>query len=582
MLKKVLFPLLFLVLAYFVFSFESAKEIIAGIAIFLVGMFFLEEGFRLFSGGFLEKILEKFTNTLGKGILNGFLITSVVQSSSITSVILISFLGAGLIGLESAISVLLGSSLGSSTTAWIISLFGLKIKISHYAMPIIIFGIVFRFSKNQRYKGFGNILLGLGFVFLGISYMVNGFFDLKESVDLSVYSSNSFWMMVLFGLIGAFMTFVVQSSSASIAIILTALASSQVLYFNAIALVIGGKIGSTATTVIGSMSSNSNGKRLALFQFILNLIATIFGIILFYPIVSLIDLIADYFVIESDVIKLTLFVTIFNLMAVIIVIPVLKKIIPILNKMFVPKVKSWSKLEFVDSEILESSKSIIVGLKKENMVLYNKLLKAIKHQLLINDEHIYWTKKYENKKVPQNVKIDKIYKEKIKALHDEIIDFMSFAQKDMNSNDLKELGSLKTTTNHIYSSLKDIRNLNKNIEDYNTGNKNLFEQYKLIKEIMSITIKELEIIYQNTNMDDIDKIFKVKNLQQKLIFLDNVSNSGVDKLYEDKKIDAKMATKIIKDISFAVLICQQLIDITISLVIEDKLLIEVEEDDENW
>lgn len=581
MLKKVLFPLLFLVLAYFVFSFESAKEIIAGIAIFLVGMFFLEEGFRLFSGGFLEKILEKFTNTLGKGILNGFLITSVVQSSSITSVILISFLGAGLIGLESAISVLLGSSLGSSTTAWIISLFGLKIKISHYAMPIIIFGIVFRFSKNQRYKGFGNILLGLGFVFLGISYMVNGFFDLKESVDLSVYSSNSFWMMVLFGLIGAFMTFVVQSSSASIAIILTALASSQVLYFNAIALVIGGKIGSTATTVIGSMSSNSNGKRLALFQFILNLIATIFGIILFYPIVSLIDLIADYFVIESDVIKLTLFVTIFNLMAVIIVIPVLKKIIPILNKMFVPKVKSWSKLEFVDSEILESSKSIIVGLKKENMVLYNKLLKAIKHQLLINDEHIYWTKKYENKKVPQNVKIDKIYKEKIKALHDEIIDFMSFAQKDMNSNDLKELGSLKTTTNHIYSSLKDIRNLNKNIEDYNTGNKNLFEQYKLIKEIMSITIKELEIIYQNTNMDDIDKIFKVKNLQQKLIFLDNVSNSGVDKLYEDKKIDAKMATKIIKDISFAVLICQQLIDITISLVIEDKLLIEVEEDDEN-
>lgn len=581
MLKKVLFPLLFLVLAYFVFSFESAKEIIAGIAIFLVGMFFLEEGFRLFSGGFLEKVLEKFTNTLPKGILNGFLITSVVQSSSITSVILISFLGAGLIALESAISVLLGSSLGSTTTAWIISLFGLKIKISHYAMPIIIFGIVFRFSKNQRYKGFGNILLGLGFVFLGISYMVNGFFDLKESVDLSVYSSNSFGMMILFGLIGAFMTFVVQSSSASIAIILTALASSQVLYFNAIALVIGGKIGSTATTVIGSMSSNSNGKRLALFQFILNLIATIFGIILFYPIVNLIDIIADYFVIESDVIKLTLFVTIFNLMAVIIVIPLLKRIILLLNKMFVPKVKSWSRLEFVDSESLESSRSIIVGLKKENMVLYNKLLKAIKHQLLINDEHIYWTKKHENKKVPQNEKIDKIYKDKIKALHDQIIDFMSFAQIEMNSDDLKEFNASKTTTNQMYSSLRDIKNLNKNITDYNMDNKNLYEQYKFIKEIMSITIKELEVIYQNTNMDDIDKIFKVQNLQQKLIFLDNLSNTSVDKLYEDKEIDAKMATKIIKDISFAILICQQLIDITISLAIEDKVLIQVEEDDEN-
>ncbi|MFX4283096.1 Na/Pi symporter [Aliarcobacter butzleri] len=160
MIKKILFPLLFLILAYFVLSYESAKEIIAGISIFLVGMFFMEDGFKLFSGGFLEKVLEKFTNSMPKAILNGFLITSIVQSSSLTSVILISFLGASLIGLEAAIGVLLGSSLGSSTTAWLISLFGLKIKISHYAMPIIVFGIFFRFSKNQKQKGFGNIIYG--------------------------------------------------------------------------------------------------------------------------------------------------------------------------------------------------------------------------------------------------------------------------------------------------------------------------------------------------------------------------------------------------------------------------------------
>ena len=106
-IKKIMFPFLFLVLAYFVLSYESAKEIIAGIAIFLVGMFFMEDGFKLFSGGFLEKILEKFTNSISKGILNGFLISSIVQSSSLTSVILISFLTASLITLESAIYVLL-------------------------------------------------------------------------------------------------------------------------------------------------------------------------------------------------------------------------------------------------------------------------------------------------------------------------------------------------------------------------------------------------------------------------------------------------------------------------------------------
>ncbi|WP_418180199.1 Na/Pi cotransporter family protein [Aliarcobacter lanthieri] len=582
MIKKVLFPLLFLILAYFVLSYESAKEIIAGIAIFLVGMYFMEDGFKLFSGGFLEKILERFTNTLPKGILNGFLITSVVQSSSLTSVILISFLGASLIALESAIYVLLGSSLGSSTTAWIIALFGLKIKISHYAMPIIAFGIFFRFSKNQKQKGFGNILLGLGFIFLGISYMVVGFEELKESIDLSVYSLDGFLGLFIFFIIGAFMTFIVQSSSASTAIILVALSSGQLLYFNAIAAVIGGKIGSTTTTILGSLNSNSNGKRLAFSQFILNLIATLFGIIFFYPIIYFIDFISNYFIIESDVIKLTIFVTIFNLSAVLIVIPLLPKIVERLKKMFIPKVKSWSKLEFLDSEALESSKSIVVGLKKENIILYNKLIKAIKHQLLINDEDIYWSKKHKDKKSPQNSKIDKIYKEKIKKLHDEILDFISFANKNINENDLKTFDSQKLLTKDIYKILKKIKTFHKSINiGVDSRNPNISKEYIFIKELFMICIKELENISQNMTIDDIDKIYKTKTLQQKLNSLDNLSTKRVDDLFAHKKLDSIETTKIIRDVSFAILLCQSLINITTTIFIEDNLLLDEDEEDEN-
>ncbi|QKF58640.1 Na/Pi cotransporter family protein [Aliarcobacter lanthieri] len=582
MIKKVLFPLLFLVLAYFVLSYESAKEIIAGIAIFLVGMYFMEDGFKLFSGGVLEKILERFTNTLPKGILNGFLITSVVQSSSLTSVILISFLGASLIALESAIYVLLGSSLGSSTTAWIIALFGLKIKISHYAMPIIAFGIFFRFSKNQKQKGFGNILLGLGFIFLGISYMVVGFEELKESVDLSVYSLDGFLGLFIFFIIGAFMTFIVQSSSASTAIILVALSSGQLLYFNAIAAVIGGKIGSTTTTILGSLNSNSNGKRLAFSQFILNLIATLFGIIFFYPIIYFIDFISNYFSIESDVIKLTIFVTIFNLSAVLIVIPLLPKIVERLKKMFIPKVKSWSKLEFLDSESLESSKSIVVGLKKENIILYNKLIKAIKHQLLINDEDIYWNKKHKDKKSPQNSKIDKIYKEKIKKLHDEILDFISFANKNINENDLKTFDSQKLLTKDMYKILKKIKTFHKNINvGVDSRNPNISKEYIFIKELFMICIKELENISQNMTIDDIDKIYKTKTLQQKLNSLDSLSTKRVDELFAQKRLDSIETTKIIRDVSFAILLCQSLINITTTIFIEDSLLLDEDEEDEN-
>lgn len=582
MIKKILFPLLFLVLAYFVLSYESAKEIIAGIAIFLVGMHFMEDGFKLFSGGFLERVLEKFTNSMPKGILNGFLITSILQSSSLTSVILISFLGASLIALESAIYVLLGSSLGSSTTAWIIALFGLKIKISHYAMPIIAFGIFFSFSKKQKQKGFGNILLGLGFIFLGISYMVVGFEELKQSVDLSIYSNDSFLTMVLFFILGAIMTFIVQSSSASIAITLVALASGQILYLNAIALVIGGKIGSTTTTILGSLNSNSNGKRLAFAQFILNLIATIFGILFLVPIVNFIEFLSLKFAITNDAIKLTIFITIFNLSAVLIVIPFLSKLVERLKKMFIPKIKSWSKLEFLDNEALESSKSIVVGLKKENIVLYNKLIKAIKHQLLINDEDIYWNKKHKDKKSPQNSKIDKIYKEKIKNLHDEILDFISFANKNINEDDLKLFDSQKILTKDMYKILKKIRNFYKNISvGVESKNPNISSEYIFIKEIFIICIKELENISQNLTIDDIDKIYKTKTLQHKLNSLDSLSTKRVDEFFAQKKLDAIETTKIIKDVSFAILLCQNLINITTTIFIEDSLLLDEDEEDEN-
>ncbi|WP_198305648.1 Na/Pi cotransporter family protein [Arcobacter vandammei] len=582
MIKKFMFPLLFLILAYFVLSYESAKEIVAGIAIFLVGMFFMEDGFKLFSGGFLEKILEKFTNSMPKAILNGFLISSIVQSSSLTSVILISFLTTSLIALESAIYVLLGSSLGSSTTAWLIALFGLKIKISHYAMPIIAFGIFFRFSKNIKQKGFGNILLGLGFIFLGISYMVVGFEELKQSVDLSIYSNDNLLTMALFFVIGAIMTFIVQSSSASIALTLVALASGQILYLNAIALVIGGKIGSTTTTILGALSSNANGKRLAFSQFILNLIATVFGIVFLFVIVDFIEYLSQIFNINSDTIKLTLFITIFNLSAVILIIPFLNRLIAKLKTMFIPKIKSWSKLEFLDANSLESSKSILSGHKKENEILYSKFLKATKNQLLIVENSLA-DKKNNEKKEQRNLEIAKVYKEKIKTLHDEILEFLSFANKNIDEDDLKNIEKEKALTKKIYKLLKTVKKLSKSlIFGGESKNSSLKSEYKSIKDILLISINELENIVKNSAFDDIDKIYKIKTLQQKILVFDSLSNQRVENLLENKEIDTKEASKLIKDSSFAILLCQNLINLASKIFIDEVLNLDDEdEEDEN-
>jgi len=207
-LKKYLYPIFLLGIAYIVFSSSDAKVIIAGVAVFLIGMVFMEDGFKLFSGGVLENVLKVSTSSVPKAIGTGFLATAVVQSSSLISIIIISFLSAELITLSGAIGVVFGSNIGTTTTAWLVSTFGVKIKIAVFAMPMLIFGVIFKFSSSKTYQGFGNVLIGLGFVFLGIDYMKDGFETLKEGFHLAQYSMEGYLGILVYVVIGAFATIV--------------------------------------------------------------------------------------------------------------------------------------------------------------------------------------------------------------------------------------------------------------------------------------------------------------------------------------------------------------------------------------
>jgi len=267
MLKKYYYYFFLLTLAVIVFYSSDFKVIIAGIAIFLVGMIFMEDGFKLFSGGVLERALHVSTDSLPKAVATGVIATSIVQSSSLISIILISFLSAELITLSGAVGVIFGSNIGSTTTAWIISYLGLEIDIAAYAMPMIIFGTVFIFWDKKSYHGVGKILLGLGFVFLGIDYMKEGFEVLEGRFDLSKYAMEGYPGVLLYILFGIIATVIMQSSAATIALIITALATNQIIFINAIELAIGANIGTTITALLGALSSNSNGKRVALAHF---------------------------------------------------------------------------------------------------------------------------------------------------------------------------------------------------------------------------------------------------------------------------------------------------------------------------
>ena len=170
-MKRYLSYLLLVALAYLLYINEDSKYIVAGVGIFIIGMHFMEDGFKLFSGGILEKLISKSTDTTFKAVGLGVTATAILQSSSLIAIIVISFLSAKLITLSGAIGVVFGSNVGTTATAWIVSYFGMKIDIAALALPMIVFGVIFRFYKNKSLQGLGNILLGLGFVFLGIGYM---------------------------------------------------------------------------------------------------------------------------------------------------------------------------------------------------------------------------------------------------------------------------------------------------------------------------------------------------------------------------------------------------------------------------
>jgi len=153
MLKRIFLPTILVILGYGFWISPDFKEIAAGVAVFLFGMLTLEEGFKAFSGGTLEKILKKSTDKLHKSISFGFVATAIMQSSSLVSVLTISFIGAGLIGLTQGIGIILGANIGTTTGAWLMAGFGLKVKISAYAMPMLAFGVILIFQKAKSLKG---------------------------------------------------------------------------------------------------------------------------------------------------------------------------------------------------------------------------------------------------------------------------------------------------------------------------------------------------------------------------------------------------------------------------------------------
>lgn len=591
MFKRFIFPIILVLLGFLVFKSPVFKEVAAGVAILLFGMIMLEEGFNAFVEGPLQRLLQKATNKLYKSLGLGFLVTALLQSSSLISVISISFISAGLIGLKAGIGIIFGANIGTTATAWLVAFFGLKIKVSALAMPMLAFGVLFIFQKSKSMKGIGQILAGLGFFFLGIYFMKHGFDTYSDSINLADYAMPGFWGLMVYTLVGIMITLVLQSSSASMALILTALAVGQITYSNSLALAIGANVGTTITAILGALSANVAGKRLAGAHFVFNVATGIVALALIIPLGNLVNILAEAFGVVEDnyIIKLSIFHTIFNLIGVVLMVPFIDLLVKLLNRVFKEKEDVDDNMAlpvYLNESVLVHPQSAIQALLNETKRLFeNVTFRIMSHGLnlhredIIGDEKLKKVVKKSTDQIEEN--IEELYYNKVKTIYSQIIEYATLAQSKFDELDpefIKSFSQITLANRKIVETIKNMRGLNENVGKYMMSeNEDIKKEYDRIRQKVSRVLREI----YNTKIDSnpLKHLEKLEKLKQKANKSDVLLDGSLDKLIRKEKITPEMAASLANDSDNVAGITKRLIEIAELLYIESDTLMHMPAED---
>lgn len=269
------------------YSFFDFLRLIGSLGLFLYGMKIMSEGLQKFAGDSLRRILTAMTTNRVTGVLTGVLITALIQSSSATTVMVVSFVNAGLLTLTQSIGVIMGANIGTTVTAWLISALGFKVDIAAFSLPLLAFGIPLLFSGKSSRKSVGEFIFGFSFLFMGLQALKANAPDLGANPEMLAFVQNyadmGFFSIILFLFIGAILTMIVQASAATMAITLIMCANGWIDYQLGVALVLGENIGTTVTANLAALTGNTQARRAALAHLAFNIFGVIWVLILFYP-----------------------------------------------------------------------------------------------------------------------------------------------------------------------------------------------------------------------------------------------------------------------------------------------------------
>lgn len=446
-------------------------KFLAGLGLFLFGMNQLEKGVKELAGRRFKVFIRKHTKNKIKAILGGTFITAVLQSSSVVSLMLLAFVGAGVISMQNALGVILGSNLGTTFTGWLVATLGFKVDVESFIMPFIAIGGLFvvLFPKRERLLNTGLLTIGLAFLFLGLSFMKDSITYLAENFDVSVFAE---YGPVVFLLVGFVFTAIIQSSSATMVITLSALSAGIISFQAGAAMVIGADLGTTITVLLGGLQGTASKRRVALGHFLFNLVTDIMAFLLMGP---LILFVTEALNIKDELIGLVVFHSSFNILGIIIFFPFLGSFAKYLTSKYSSEADRVGF--FIHETTVEIPETALEALSNETRLLTSMVIKLHGMAFMLEPDQTSLPLRNGSFLKPKEGFKDLYHR--IKRLQGEMINFYGDLQKQSLSEvESSRLSMIIATTNNALYAAKDIKDIEANLGSFRrSGNNTLTKLY---------------------------------------------------------------------------------------------------------
>lgn len=503
----------------------SLIKIIGSVGLFLFGMQILSEGLQKSASGKLKKTLEMMTGNRLLSVLTGFLITVVIQSSSATTVMVVSFVNAGLMNLISAIGVILGANIGTTVTGWLVALLGFSVDITILSLFSIAVALPFLFSKKTKAREYAEIFMGFGLLFIGLEFIQASMPDISSHPEilsfLSQFEDGSVFSILICVLIGTLLTIVVQSSSASMAITITMAYQGWIGVWTASALCLGQNIGTTVTAYIASLGASTNAKRAATAHTLFNVVGSVLVLFLMKPMLNIVDWItrANIFAISEGDMHMVLptflatFHTLFNVFNTIVFFPFVRPFASLIEHIIPEKKKDEEEhyqFKYIAGRA-EAPEFYLIALKNE----------VKKLGLLTKEMFLSWADLSSSEKVDRvsdRVLELKKSEERADEMQDELTSFsILMLQNSQSPTNADELHKIIRVIDELESITDSIYNLSKLTEDrFGKGIVFTKEERDEISSYRTLTGDYVSFVVDNLDSSDVDLLNSSRAMEEKM------------------------------------------------------------------